>query len=320
VSRCEVKIILASKPANGGPTLWTIRSRYWRAIHAEFLTHRVMSRNSGSSRAIPGAKMLDMVRNDTAGPDHWGANQKGMQAGEECNELVIIKPELWHAAKSFFESQGMSPAEAMAHSEPPVAMKREVAWKFSAYLAAMMSESFFDAGYHKQVSNRITEPYQWMNVVKTSTWWDNFFKLRRHKDAQPEFKDLADAIWNAMQEHVEKGLVQVLRRGDWHLPYILPEESLLPLETKLELSTARCAHTSYQTVDGQQMTLDKAHDVFASLLGGDPIHASPAEHQAQLGGEFSYTSEFVSNLAAPWLQHRKFIEYGMKPWESGVRN
>jgi hypothetical protein len=309
VSRCEVKVILGSRPANGGPTIWTMRCRYWRAIHAELLTHRDLNRNSGSSRAIPGAKMLDMVRNDTAGPDHWGANQKGMQAGEECNELVIIKPELWHAAKSFFESQGMSPAEAMAHSEPPVAMKREVAWKFSAWLAAAMSESFFDAGYHKQVSNRITEPYQWMNVVVTATNWQNFYKLRRHKDAQPEFKDLADAIFEAQANYEP----QVLRLGDWHLPWIKPDEALLPLATKLSLSTARCAHTSYQTVDGQQMTLDKATEVFRSLLGGDPIHASPAEHQAKYGGEHSYTEGFRSNLKAPWLQHRKFIEQGIAP-------
>ena len=82
----EVKLILASSAktivGDAAPII-TLRLRYWRAIHAELLTHRALNKNSGSSRAIPVQKMLDMVVNDTAGPQHWGQNQKGMQAEQE---------------------------------------------------------------------------------------------------------------------------------------------------------------------------------------------------------------------------------------------
>jgi hypothetical protein len=44
---------------------------------------------------------------------------------------------------------------------------------------------------------------------------------------------------------------------------------------------ARCASTSYKTVDGFDMTLERAIDLHDKLLASSPLHASPAEHQAQ---------------------------------------
>jgi hypothetical protein len=298
----EVKLILGSSCKNG-PPIFTLRCRYWRAIHAEVNTHRGLNKNAGSSRAVPVAKMLDMVRNDTAGPTHWGKNQKGMQAEVENNEPLLIPGPLREAFETFVRKE--KPEGGQFGN---MFMSREVGWRFSAWLAAEMSEAFSDAGYHKQVANRITEPYQWINVVLTGTldMWEHFWRLRDHKDAMPEFQAVA---------HDTKLLIQgckpqELRLGQWHVPFIRPNEDLLPLEVKLKLSAARCAHTSFETVDGFDMTLDKAEEIFGKLMGGDPQHASPTEHQAVVGGLSKQVKAYRSPLSEPWIQYRKLIENG----------
>lgn len=301
----EVKLILASV-ADGVP-IYTIRARYWRAIHAEVMTHRAFNRNAGSSRAIPVKRMLDMVVNDTAGPVHWGQNQAGMQAEKENDSRVIIPKHLWQAFAEWVDvsSDGICCVQDFqsAPDSDVVDPSREAAWAFSAWLAAQMSGAFSDAGYHKQIANRPTEPYQWITTVITATAWQNFFDLRAHPGAMPEFRMLAEEI----RDVIAAAKPQYLQLGDWHIPYILPAEDLLPLEVKLKLSTARCASTSYQTVEGDPMTLDKAEGVYAKLLSS-PLHASPFEHQACNGGFASLKPRWASSLRAPWVQHRKYIE------------
>lgn len=314
MSQQEVKLILASTtqgPAGQDVPLFTIRCRYWRALHAELLTHREFNRNSGSSRAIPVQKMLDMVINDTAGPQHWGLNQKGMQAEKE-NDAKIDIPEFLTEAFLRFNSEAM-----FGHYIPlATGIDRSTAWRFAAWLAAQMSKAFSDAGYHKQIANRITEPYQYMNVVITATNWSNFFNLRCHKKAMPELRLLAEEIEDVLADAVRSGLRRLIR-GEWHVPFIEGEERDLPIVDQLKLSTARCASVSYQTVEGKPMTSDIAQRVFNDLLAEAPIHASPAEHQAKVGGRNAYTDEFRSPLRAPWLQHRKFIEQGLVPFIGG---
>lgn len=53
------------------------------------------------------------------------------------------------------------------------------------------------------------------------------------------------------------------------------------LEDCIKLSVARCASTSYKTVDGFDMTLERAQAIFDKLVNSKPIHASPLEHVAQ---------------------------------------
>lgn len=295
----EVKLLLASRPSNGGSTIWTFRCRYWRAFHSEVMTHRDFNRNAGSSRAIPVEKMLDMVLNDTAGPSHWGQNERGMQAREENNALVELPPALTGAWETF---------DGGTVGQLPVLVTRERAWKFSAWLAAGMSKAFSDAGYHKQVSNRLTEPFQYINVVITATRWENFFALRAHEDAMPEFKEMAFTLRDLMIEAMSSNKIQVLKPGEWHVPYLLPGEDLLPIEVQLKLSTARCASVSYQTVDGKPMGLNKAEEVFHKLVGSDPKHASPTEHQARSSYGTGLPIGMESNLGSHWLQYRKFVE------------
>lgn len=296
----EVTLILAST-TNGVP-IYTFQLRYWRAIHCEVLTHRVFSRNASSSRAIPVDRMLEVVRQAPAGPIHWGANQPGMQADAEHEALVEIPNLLTESFYNWaFKAKEIVPKFPMA--------TREQAWAFSAHLAASMSGAFSQAGYHKQVANRITEPFQAINVVVTSTEWENFFDLRCHTDAMPEFQALAQQI----HEKLLEAKPQPLAPGEWHLPYVLPEESGSSLADKLALSSARCASVSYRTVEGSLMGIDRAKALFEKLVGAEPLHASPMEHQAKVRVPDALPDWMPSNLAYPWIQHRKFLEAGITP-------
>ena len=161
----EAKII-ADSINSLGHRITTMQLKYPRFIHSEFLTHRVFSRNASSSRAIPVAKMIDQVWNDPAMPVHWGQNKSGMQAEQEIQHVMHAK-DLWFQAS-----------------------------KSAAELAQRMNE----IGLHKQVVNRILEPFQWIHVVVTATEWDNFFELRNHPAAQPEIQELAQQMQAAMEQ------------------------------------------------------------------------------------------------------------------------
>ncbi len=142
-----------------GVRITTLELEYPRIIHSELMTHRVFSRNSASSRAIPVSKVIELVESNPAMPVHWGKNQAGMQAKEELDDLnKEAVRQLWlEAAK-----QAVSIAKVMA-----------------------------DIGGHKQVVNRILEPFQHMKVVVTSTEWANWDWLRDHPDADPTIHALA---------------------------------------------------------------------------------------------------------------------------------
>lgn len=250
-----------------GIRLLSYQLRYPRFIHAELMTHRVFSRNASSSRAIPVERMIRDLRRDPARPVHWGSNKQGMQAGEELTGLEL------QLAQSAWEG-GMEDA---------------IKWV----------ETMVKAGLHKQVANRMLEPWGHINVIVTSTEWENFFTLRRNKDAQPEIKVLADLMWDAREVSTPELLVP----GQWHLPYvdqngqsddrdaakdqitqsgvlrIIPtEDAILMLLTRV--SVARCARVSYLTHDGRQTTVKEDLELHDRLMGRQPLHASPAEHQA----------------------------------------
>lgn len=241
--------VIADSIADGCPRLTTLQLRYPRFIHAEFMTHRVFSRNASSSRAIPIDRVIQDVIDDTAMPIHWGANQRGMQAGEE---LPSGEAE-WLAARDC-----------------------------AVYSARLLA----DSGYHKQIVNRILEPFQHINVLVTATEWDNFFALRDHQDAQPEIQRLAQV----MREAMAGSEPDYMSSNEWHTPYITAEDCF---ETEHEfndgrtqsgelirrISAARCASVSYKTVDGKPMTVERALSIFDGLTG-DPLHASPFEHIA----------------------------------------
>lgn len=269
---CSVKVVLASRRAGSPVTLWSMQLRYWRAIHAELMTHRVFSRNAGSSRAIPVKKVLAQVWKDPAGPMHWGVNQPGMQARAQL-----------------------------------VGWRRAVAgglWRLAGKVMCGFAWSMMKLGLHKQVANRLLEPWQYINVLVSSTEWQNFFELRCHPDAQPEFQELAVAIRDAVRWHE----ADELHAGAWHLPYISADErDQLTLFDQIRVSAARCARISIEPFDGDA-SLQKEiarHDL---LVDSVPIHASPTEHQAKVMVDDSWRKNFRG-----FTQYREFIERGVKP-------
>lgn len=256
-----------------GIRLTTLQLRYPRFIHAEFMTHRVFSRNASSSRAIPVNKMLQQVWSDPAAPIHWGQNQPGMQA------------------KTEMEGWRRTAAQAV--------------WRWSGRLMCGMVWVGMKLGMHKQIANRLLEPWQFIHVIVTATEWENFFLLRDHPDAQPEIRALAIVMKQAMERSTPKKLVV----GQWHLPYVTAaERSEFSTELLCKLSAARCARVSYLTHDGQAPVLAKDLDLYDRLVGANPIHASPVEHQAS-PAFFAHT--WSGNLRG-WEQYRKSVEKQMK--------
>jgi thymidylate synthase ThyX len=229
--------------------LTTFQLRYPRFIHGEYMTHRVFSRNASSSRAIPVKKLISDIIEDTAMPIHWGKNRPGMQANEEHYDLLQINDEN---------------------------LSREEAWLKARDSAIEIATQFMHAGYHKQIVNRILEPFSHISVVCTATDFNNFFALRSHEDAQPEIKCLSDK----MIEELANSIPNQLETGMWHLPYVLESENYLPLETKRKISVARCARVSYLRHDGTTPDITKDVELHDVLVVSRPLHASPAEHQA----------------------------------------
>jgi hypothetical protein len=282
--------------------LTTFQLKYPRFIHAEFMTHRQFSRNASSSRAIPVERQIEMILEDTAMPIHWGKNQSGMQADETTDEIVRLPP--------WWRLDGL---------DKPLKADAEGAWFHARDKACEAAQAFHDAGYHKQIVNRILEPFSHISVVVTSSQYDNFFSLRRHKDAQPEIKALSDAMFAAL----DNSTPQVLRPGEWHLPYVTKEERRgaenvevgFEVEEAIKISVARCARVSYLTHDGSDPSIDADLALYERLVGMVPLHASPAEHQAtpdvQVWGHdvpIWERPDLHGNLDGGWRQFRKYLD------------
>lgn len=284
------------------PDIITYLLRYPRFIHAEVMTHRLFSRNASSSRAIPVKRMIEDVLRDPAMPIHWGKNQRGMQADGEHDAAVHLQ-------------DGDYVATA------------KQAWLFARDRAVEVAQAFDAAGYHKQVVNRLIEPFTHINVVVTATNYANFFWLRRHPDAQPEIKALADAMWDALQASTPR----VLQPGEWHMPFVTDEdrdrvelvyggngnvlEIPVGVADLIKVSVARAARTSYLTHDGRVPDFDEDVALYDRLVGSAPLHASPAEHQAR-ADEPLFTSpnttawenaHLAGNFDPGWVQYRKTL-------------
>jgi thymidylate synthase-like protein len=295
---------IASSICNG-KRIDTLQLRYPRFIHAEFMTHRMFSRNASSSRAIPVEKLIADIRKDTAMPSHWGKNQPGMQAREEHEAALTLPVPIM--VQGLLHTRGEQ-LFYMNNDYPG----RIDAWHIARDRAIEMAEAFHKAGYHKQIVNRLLEPFSHINVIVTSTEWDNFFELRDHPDAQPEMQLLAQAMKNAINSVEPVELVF----GQWHLPYVdggsyqdegfNEGDSLRRFEELKKISVARCARVSYLTHDGRPSTFDEDETLFNRLVGSKPLHASPLEHQATPDPSGWYKHQW-GNFKG-WRQYRKIWE------------
>jgi thymidylate synthase ThyX len=269
--------IVADSITPNGKRITTFELQYQRFIHGEVMTHRLFSRNAMSSRAIPVAKMIEQVRTNPATPIHWGKNQPGMQANIqlEGGDLTAV----------------------------------QTLWQTAAEAAADLAEDMNKYGAHKQIANRILEPFQWMRTLVTSTEWGNFFELRAHPDAQPEFHELALQMQKVMLNSTPvlrpAGEYDFQNQACWHLPYVSDQErATVTTDLLVKLSTARCARVSYLTHDGENPSVEKDLALYDRLVGSVPLHASPTEHSAMSLKDPEYQSKnFIG-----WLQYRQLVE------------
>lgn len=289
-----------------GVRLTTFSVTFPRFILAEFNTHRMLSRNSASSRAIPVMKRVRAVWAAPFIPEAFASNKAGMQAGEEVSPFKAMLA--WHL------------------------------WWLAAKFACVIAWCFAKLEVHKQWANRIIETFAWHQVVVTATDWDNFFALRVSKLAQPEIYKIA----SMMEVLYNTSTPKELKEGDWHLPYVLSGERIINLtyddfrreqgepqdiatypaiigyteegerkvaERKNELvrfSVARCARTSYETHETGKIDQKRDVELYHKLT--DSRHMSPHEHPARVGTEEEIAGrEYIGNFKAPWFQHRKDI-------------
>lgn len=272
----SAKVVCDSK--FGNTRLITLEIELHRYILPEFNTHRTLSRNFQSTRAVPTKTLIDQVRNDPAMPVHWGKNQPGMVAEQEIDECNKIGA----------ESQ----------------------WRMAAITAAHIAESITVLGVHKQVVGRMLEPFMWTKGVVTATEdaYNAFFKLRLHKDAQPEIQSLA----KEMKVTIESSVPNVLKEGEWHLPY---DKGNLPLDQAIKVSCSCVAQVSYRKLDDSLEKAIKIYDMLNLPENGvypdDPPHFSPAEHIAQAHGFESIQMSGNFNTK-DFVQYRKMLEKGVE--------
>jgi thymidylate synthase ThyX len=259
--------VLLDSVSPAGHRLTTFVLRFPRFVLPEFNTHRMFSRNASSSRAIPTTKLIQQLRDDPVEPVEWGRNQAGMQARD-----VLSPPEAAAAAAVWHEAR----ESALRHAE-----------------------QLRGIGVHKQIVNRVLEPWMWASVIVSATSYENFFTLRCHPDAQPEIKRLADLMRDAYRasQPTPKGA------GEWHLPFVRDADDLaLPLEVQKQVSVARAARVSYLNHAGTR-DVDADRVLHQRLL--EAGHWSPFEHAAMATDGDASFNNFVGWQAYRWQMEQE---------------
>ncbi len=259
--------------------LTTMEVTFPRFVLAEFNTHRVFSRNSASSRAIPADVMLGRFSAGYVHPAKWPREQKGMSGGESLYGLPkLAAVDLWTGVHDAVETY------------------------IAGYFARFPEKS---DRVHKSIVNRMMEPWMWHTVIVSSTEWQNFFHQRCSPQAQPEIRKVADMMRDV------KAASEPTPLPDYgmHLPYISGEEMVDPGYTALDLakiSTARCARVSYLTHDGQRNPCEDIR-MFEETLWSNG-HWSPMEHPA-MAMPASNEATRGGNFGLGWAQVRQFAEH-----------
>lgn len=298
--------IIANSINPSGDRLTTFVLTFPRIVLAEFNTHRMLSRNSASSRAIPFSKMMDMVLQNCFIPIKWMKDHKGMQgteffSEEESKELIRL-------------------------------------WLQSRTDAVERAQSLHHKGVTKQIINRLLEPFLWHTVIVTASEWENFFALRAHHAAEIHIASLAELMLKEYNNNIPKSL----KIGEWHIPFgdNLDEDKnfgdfLVELEKqerigdhsyysilkwedlqKVKISTARCARVSYNNFEGQN---DYSKDIILHDNLSSAGHWSPFEHCARVMNdeEYDYLNGTTpgNRIGNGWsgnfkgfLQYRKFFK------------
>lgn len=268
MSKIEAKIIAGSISPQGIP-IATWVATFPRHILAELNTHRMLSRNSASSRAIPFQKMVEKVQTDPFIPIRWMKEHTGMQG----TEYITNENEIEYLNNLWLKGRRIAIEQALLLN---------------------------NTGISKQHVNRVLEPFMWHTAIITATEIENFTALRDDPGTEIHFQELAHQMLTTWNEYEFKPL----KAGEWHMPFgdqidddrlfqaigvtktngwqpYVTLELLNPLiveRTKIEIATARCARISYGTFEGKDdYEADiKLHDRLAASG-----HWSPFEHCAQ---------------------------------------
>lgn len=257
-----------------GKRLVTCAIKFPRIILAEVNTHRAASRNTSSSRAIPAKRTRELVAANPFTPVYWGANQRGMAA-----------------------EQPLSPGKAKL---------AKLLWNNARRMMIATNWALDKIGLHKQIANRLIEPWMITTTVITLSEWDNLFNLRYNENAQPEFIVLARVIHDAIVNHQP---VEVGKNGI-HIPWIDDDEKRQwSIEQQIAVSTARSCRVSYNNILGSKS--DPQHDIelFNRLLSNH--HMSPFEHIGFVPSYGRITKDLHFDLQRNfrgWYQFRAFVE------------
>lgn len=253
-------------------TTWLLT--YPRFIHAEFMTHRVFSRNASSSRAIPLKKTIESIRANPALPEWWGKHKGGMQAGDQLVEpqLLVVQDDSLRAMNNCITRAEYADAQ----------------------------------GLHKSITNRWLEPWSHITVIATATHMGNFFGLRAHPAAEPTFQVLA---YGMLGDYLTSDPFLV-KDGDWHIPFTTKETANLDLNTRLKIATARACWVSCNAPDKEFGTTEELIDAAtvrhdASEKAG---HWSPFEHCARaipVGEHYPRSNFDQSDRESGWFQYRQ---------------
>ena len=332
--------IVAHSLSPQGDELISVLATFPRIILAEVNTHRMLSKNTSSSRAIPFNKMVEAIENNPFIPIAWQRSHSGMQGTEYITDLAEI--------------QG-----------------KRLMWLAGRDRAIQTAKNLHEADVTKQLANRLLEPFMWttMLITGSKSGWDNFFHLRNpqyeldirdksiyfksKKDYQEflslngfsyEIPDknwktlnkgqaeihmmtLAESIWDAYNESTPRQLAP----GQWHIPFEnkmddrIIEESVAEIpkgiteileaiklreQAKVKISVAMAARTSY-TVVGEEKEIDyqKMIDLHDRLLAQDPPHSSPFEHTCQVVSDEEYNNSFKGQEKGWFRNYKGFKSY-----------
>lgn len=261
----NVEVVQASECITTGKRIITLLCEYPRAIHSQLLTHRVFSKNSSSSRAVPIKKAIQNVFDNPA-KFIWTENQAGMQGDpigdpEKLSKIQMLMHDYMHHTLGVVAQLGYKETEG-------------------------------GLNVHKQNAARFLEPFQNIKILLTSTEWDNWDWLRVDVDAQPEITELA----NKIKEARDSANYVSIHGDEWHMPFVIrkrdsegklryysPEnEHELSFNDAINLSLSCNAQTSYRLLD---YTQEKTDRIIGNLFNGRKVHASPSEHIASPIGD-----------------------------------
>lgn len=298
--------IVADSLSPQGDRLISVLATFPRIILAEVNTHRMLSKNTSSSRAIPFKKMVETIKENPFIPIAWQEDHSGMQGTK--------------------------------YLDPGFSTQATTEWlKARDYAVAMAEQMNSSTHVTKQLCNRPLETYMWTTMLITGPLqggWDNFFDLRcpayttyenqifrskkdyirdwNKNNPDNKFADtlesptwfeinkgqaeihmmaLAECIWDAINESTPISL----NSGEWHIPFgnriLIPGTEGLAsnIMKTVKISVAMAARTSYTIVgEEKEINFENMIALHDRLITQNPPHSSPMEHCARAMSDIEY--------------------------------